>query len=553
MSDEFLIVPYRVRAAGTDVPPEEVQAAINSLAQQVTIALNDLDTGAAPSGPAGGDLGGTYPNPTVVALHVTSGTESGVAITGSTVDSTPLGATTPSTVAGTSVFAGGGAVPAVTATGTQVYNSPNPTVQFIDSIRSANNKNAFVTWGSTVLAFGFANDAFTSFTNALTITGGQAAGISGITSSSGTGVWAHTGGFSASGGINSTAIGATTASTGAFTTLTSTGGAFNGTVGATTPSTGAFTTVTATTPVGVASGGTGRSTLLAHGVLVGEGTAGINQLAVGNTGQMLLGSSGADPGFGNNPIITGGTINSTPVGATTPSTGAFTTLSATGAVTGIPGRLLAVQRFTASGTYTPTAGTNTAIIEGCGGGGGGGGAAATTAAQIAPAGPGAAGSWGRAQISAPTTQTVTIGGAGGGGAAGANAGSAGTQTSIGTYLVCPGGGGGPAGAAVAFANNQTFTGPGTPGAAATSSGTLLYGAAGAAGQGSFNSYNAAGGAVSVGGSGPYGAGGFSVGGSASAAGTGFGAGGNGPFNSASVSATAGGNGTAGFLLVYEYA
>jgi hypothetical protein len=113
-----------------------------------------------------------------------------------------------------------------------------------------------------------------------------------------------------------------------------TGDTINSTpVGATTPSTGAFTTLTATTPVGVASGGTGRATLLAHGVLVGEGTAGINQLAVGNTGQMLLGSTGADPGFGNNPIITGGTIDGAAIGGTTPATGAFTTLSATGNLT----------------------------------------------------------------------------------------------------------------------------------------------------------------------------------------------------------------------------
>jgi hypothetical protein len=42
MSDAFHIIPYQVKAAGTDVPPEQVQAAINDLAFQTTIDLNLL-------------------------------------------------------------------------------------------------------------------------------------------------------------------------------------------------------------------------------------------------------------------------------------------------------------------------------------------------------------------------------------------------------------------------------------------------------------------------------------------------------------------------------
>ena len=57
---------------------------------------------------------------------------------------------------------------------------------------------------------------------------------------------AVTGTLSATGGINSTAIGAITPSTGAFTTVSATGGINSTAIGAITPSTGAFTTVSAT-------------------------------------------------------------------------------------------------------------------------------------------------------------------------------------------------------------------------------------------------------------------------------------------------------------------
>lgn len=48
----------------------------------------------------------------------------------------------------------------------------------------------------------------------------------------------------------------------------------------------------------VANGGTGQSSLTDHGVLVGSGTSPVDALAVGTNGQVLLGSTGADPVFG---------------------------------------------------------------------------------------------------------------------------------------------------------------------------------------------------------------------------------------------------------------
>ena len=49
------------------------------------------------------------------------------------------------------------------------------------------------------------------------------------------------------------------------------------------------------TDVAVADGGTGASTLLIHGLLVGNTTAALNSVAVGGTGTILTGATGADP------------------------------------------------------------------------------------------------------------------------------------------------------------------------------------------------------------------------------------------------------------------
>lgn len=48
MADAFRIIPPSVRAEGKDVPPEQIQAALINLANQVTNALNALALGSGP-------------------------------------------------------------------------------------------------------------------------------------------------------------------------------------------------------------------------------------------------------------------------------------------------------------------------------------------------------------------------------------------------------------------------------------------------------------------------------------------------------------------------
>lgn len=50
-----------------------------------------------------------------------------------------------------------------------------------------------------------------------------------------------------------------------------------------------------TAPLTVANGGTGATTLTDHGILLGSGTGAITATAVPTNGQLLIGSTGADP------------------------------------------------------------------------------------------------------------------------------------------------------------------------------------------------------------------------------------------------------------------
>ncbi|MBS0626524.1 MAG: hypothetical protein JSS32_10790, partial [Verrucomicrobia bacterium] len=56
--------------------------------------------------------------------------------------------------------------------------------------------------------------------------------------------------------------------------------------------------------VSVANGGLGRTVLTSHSVLIGEGGAQVNGAVASRSGQLLIGSSGADPAFANVSSIT---------------------------------------------------------------------------------------------------------------------------------------------------------------------------------------------------------------------------------------------------------
>lgn len=66
----------------------------------------------------------------------------------------------------------------------------------------------------------------------------------------------------------------------------------------------------------VEGGGTGATSLTDHAVLVGSGTAAVTALAVGATGETLMGSTGADPGWTASPSFGGSVTAATTVTAT---------------------------------------------------------------------------------------------------------------------------------------------------------------------------------------------------------------------------------------------
>lgn len=254
-----------------------------------------------------------------------------------------------------------------------------------------------------------------------------------------------------------------------------------------------------------------------------------------------------DPSQPNVTVITGGSIDNTPIGATTPSTGAFTNLSASGTLTGFVGRLLNVRILSGSGTYTPTTGTNSYLAFVHGAGGGGGGVAATAAGQVAIGGGGASGAFGITYITNNTPVAYSVGSAGAGGVAGANNGSTGGNTTFGG-VTAQGGPGGVGGTATTSTNNFLAQ---TTGSVPNCTGASLINATGNCASLGLNLggtfFSGAGNPSYFGGGGR----GVATSGAGNASGT-QGAGGGGAGAAPSAAAAAGGSGGNGTIIIYEF-
>lgn len=205
-----------------------------------------------------------------------------------------------------------------------------------------------------------------------------------------------------------------------------------------------------------------------------------------------------------------------------------------------PGRRLATRLLTGSGTYTPTTGTNTAIVWLQAGGGGGGGA--TTGANFSAGGGGGSGVALQLIVTSVTTGgAFACGAAGTAGTAGATGGTGGDSTIVinGVTYTAKGGTGGVGMINTAIASDAL----GGAGASGSTTGSAILREVSFPGQRGFVA--GAGQFPGPGASSMFGAGGNGVG----VAARGFGAGGAGGANGG----VTGGVGTAGCILVEEFA
>lgn len=215
-----------------------------------------------------------------------------------------------------------------------------------------------------------------------------------------------------------------------------------------------------------------------------------------------------------------------------------------------PGRLLNVQVFYNSGIYNPTPGTKKVIVEMVGGGGGSAGSRSASSGQISVGGAGGAGSYAKGQFTQNFSGVqITVGAKGAGGTSSWPYASDGGTSSFGSLITAAGGSAGqPAGPANSF--------PFSTVAAVVSAGANNANIIGTPGQGASASIAVSAAVVTEapGGSSQFGAGGFITAFNAKGVnGSGYGSGGGPSKVNGGNAAVAGGDGSQGLVIVWEYA
>ncbi len=219
-----------------------------------------------------------------------------------------------------------------------------------------------------------------------------------------------------------------------------------------------LTITSLSTPITVGQGGTGKTTLNIHSLLVGNGAGNVTELATGSSGQILTsGGAGNDPSWVTTIPLTAVNISgATALGAAPASDDIVPIydLSTTTNKTVTVAELLAPRNyiiFTASGTLTKATdipANVTHIISDVWGGGGGGAGGCTAGGAENRGSSGGGGGFSRKRIavaSLAASETITIG-AGGGGGTGGNPGTSGSNggtSSMGAHHSATGGTGGP--------------------------------------------------------------------------------------------------------------
>jgi len=290
-----------------------------------------------------------------------------------------------------------------------------------------------------------------------------------------------------------------------------------------------------------------------------DGTAGMLEVIQDGTGGHTLTVTGGtvtlNSAASSSTMITWAYVNGTffwGTGTAIPTAGSITNAMLAGSIAPsnllYRGLLINIQYLTSGTTYTPTTGTNTAVLHMVGGGGGGGGCTGVSS-DTAAGGGGASGAFLMKRITGVTgTYTYAIGGTGSAGStSGGNGGVGGdtTFTNGGTTYTAKGGNGGigmtagttnavsAGGAGVIATNGDINTGGQAGGPGIRFSGTIAI-----SGNGGSNIYGGGGAGISTTAAGNNG--------------TGYGSGGGGAMSSSST-ARAGGVGQGGIIVVYEFA